>query len=153
MEDYIMNAIYAVIGIFFLISWIVLLVQVIKIRKKLTDKDKTVDMMYEGEIAELAGDKTEALKWYYKALFWHWNDRYSFANFDNKFDDLIAELKSLYGDKIAKCGGQWPERIKNPKAKTNKDITKELNDLQAYLDNGAISKQEYEEEKAKLLSK
>jgi hypothetical protein len=153
MEDLILQTIYGIITTAMFICIIVITVQLIKIKKKLYDKSTVVDMMYEGEIAELAGDKTEALKWYYKALFWHWNDRYSFASFDNKFDDLIAELKSLYGDKIAKCGGQWPDRIKNPKAKLAKDNKRELNNLQAYLDNGAISKEEYEEEKAKLLSK
>lgn len=112
MDETILNTIYAIVGVSLLISWIIVVVQIVKIKIKLYDKSNLQDMMYEGEIAELAGDKTEALKWYYKALFWHWNDRYEFAKIDNKLDELVKELKSLYGDKIKKCDGPWPDRIK-----------------------------------------
>lgn len=113
MEDYIMNAIYAVVGISFLISWIVLLVQVIKIRKKLTDKDKIDDMIAEAEMCEMIGDNKQALRWLFKAIQLKWDSEIYFAQEYKQVGKLENDLKSKYLEAVERNNGKWPEKFTN----------------------------------------
>ncbi len=148
MEEYVKEAIYIIYGIALLISWIVLLVIVVKIKNKLYEKSTIPELLNEAELSEMVGDKQIALRYLYKVLITEWYAQVEARKILKEVGNLEVELRAKYQTLIERNGGKWPEKFTLPV----KDHTLELNTLKAYLDNGAFTQEEYAEEKAKILN-
>ena len=107
----ILNSIYAIVGFAYLVSWILLVVQVYKIKNKLLSQEKPEVLAYELKVAETAGNKQRASELCVRLLFHEYDKKFDLANSENNIDELKQEMKIKYYDRIIALGGTWPAEM------------------------------------------
>ncbi len=137
------------ISLAILVTWFVLVAQVINIKKLLKQKESYLQCETEAEIASISGNNKEAIDWYIRAMYLYYNDPTHQYYTDEKSKDVLKQsLKAKYYQKIEELGGKFPDyflpidHVKN-----------QLAGLEALYKAGKYSQEEYEAEKSTLLNR
>lgn len=145
METYELSILNVIISVALLITWFVVVAQVIAIKNRIAPKNSYIEAEHEAEIAKLSGDNEAAIKWYYRAIYYYWIS--SSYHEPGAYSELFKkDIKNRYYDIITQAGGIYPTKF------LPADLTKEaISGIEALYKAGQYSKEEYESEKSRIL--